>query len=259
NTQIQDSDNKRNALYSSLSIYGSNNNKQQLAKDNTGNIIRLNNSNFMTSNCNSMGIMGGRNDNNYFLYNQVCKNEEDNFVKIDKTRDDLILKIRNSNLHSFQTEQEYANVEYLKKLLKSEKEKNFKLELEYDELKQKYSMLKKKKKETEEEEEEEEGSEMFKDIGASNNYSQNIDKQIYKSKSFIKLEEKKLEKSSKNISEENIKLLKKKEINDQNKKDIENDMVQIKMKKKEIETENEEINKAQKEIEFKNEEIDKAQ
>ncbi|SCM25311.1 conserved Plasmodium protein, unknown function [Plasmodium chabaudi chabaudi] len=253
NMHIQESENKRNALYSSLSIYGSNNNKEQLAKDNAGNIIRLSNPNFMAGNCNSIGMMGGRNDSNYFLYNKSCKNEEDNFVKIDRTKDDLILKIRNSNLHSFQNDQEETNVEYLKKLLKSEKEKNFKLELEYDELKQKYTILKKKKKKDAEEEDNSDS--------ASNNYSQSIDKKLYKqiceSKSFIKLEEMKLEESSKNIAEENIKLLQKKEMNDQTKKDIENDIASIEVKKKEIETQNEEINKAKKEIEEELSALDK--
>ncbi|CAD2099135.1 conserved Plasmodium protein, unknown function [Plasmodium vinckei brucechwatti] len=254
NMHIQESENKRNALYSSLSIYGSPNNKEQLAKDNAGNIIRLSNANFMTGNCNNMGMIGGRNDSSYFLYNKSCKNEEDNFTKIDRTRDDLILKIRNSNLNSFQNEQEDTNVEYLKKLLKSEKEKNFKLELEYDELKQKYTILKKKKKKEETEEEDNSDS-------ASNNYSQSIDKKLYKqiceSKSFIKLEEKKLEESFKSIAEENIKLLKKKEINDQNKKEIENDIAHIEVKKKEIESQNDEINKSKKEIEEELSALDK--
>ncbi|CAD2110211.1 conserved Plasmodium protein, unknown function [Plasmodium vinckei] len=254
NMHIQESENKRNALYSSLSIYGSPNNKEQLAKDNAGNIIRLSNANFMSGNCNNIGIMGGRNDSSYFLYNKSCKNEEDNYVKIDRTRDDVILKIRNSNLNSFQNEQEDTNVEYLKKLLKSEKEKNFKLELEYDELKQKYTILKKKKKKEETEEEDNSDS-------ASNNYSQSIDKKLYKqiceSKSFIKLEERKLEESSKSIAEESIKLLKKKEINDQNKKEIENDIAHIEVKKKEIETQNEEINKSMKEIEEELSALDK--
>ncbi|KMZ80153.1 hypothetical protein PVIIG_01933 [Plasmodium vivax India VII] len=163
-------------------------------------------------------------------------------AKIDGMGNDLALKVKNAS------EQEDA-VNYLKGVVKAEKEKNIKLELQYDELKQKYDLLKKKREE-----------DVSKEVNMSKSNADEEDnffKKFYQSQSFIKLEEKKLEDSSKRIIDENVRLTRMKEMNENSKREIEKDMLDMEVKRKEIEKDKDDMEIKKKEIELANEEISK--
>ncbi|EUD68342.1 hypothetical protein C922_01362 [Plasmodium inui San Antonio 1] len=170
-------------------------------------------------------------------------------ARIDSLANNLALKVKNASMFQNLGDQEDA-VDYLKGVVKSEKEKNIKLELQYDELKQKYDLLKKKREE-----------DVSKEVNMSKSTpdeEDNFFKKFYHSQSsFIKLEEKKLEDSSKRIVDESLRLTRMKEMNESRKREIEKDMHDIEVKRKEIEKDKDDIEIKKKEIELANEEISK--
>ncbi|KJP87521.1 hypothetical protein AK88_02825 [Plasmodium fragile] len=179
---------------------------------------------------------------------QQFEGGRNDMTKMDGMGNDLSLKVKNASIFQNVSEQEDA-VEYLKGMVKSEKEKNIKLELQYDELKQKYDLLKKKREE-----------DITKEINMSKSSADEEDnffKKFYQSQSFIKLEEKKLEDSSKRIVDENVKLTRMKEMNEDSKREIEKDMCDIQVKRGEIEKEKGDIENKKKEIELAKEEVSK--
>ncbi|ANQ08521.1 Uncharacterized protein PCOAH_00029430 [Plasmodium coatneyi] len=168
--------------------------------------------------------------------------------KIDTMGNNLPLKVKNASILQNINEQEDA-VDYLKGIVKSEKEKNIKLELQYDELKQKYDLLKKKREE-----------DITKEVNMSKSIADEEDnffKKFYQSQSFIKLEEKKLEDSSKRIVDENVRLTRMKEMNENSKREIEKDMNDIEVRRKEIEKDKGDVEIQKKEIELAKEEMNK--
>eukprot|EP00366_Plasmodium_knowlesi_P002095 XP_002259592.1 hypothetical protein, conserved in Plasmodium species [Plasmodium knowlesi strain H] len=168
--------------------------------------------------------------------------------KMDTIGNDLLLKVKNASIIQNASDHDDA-VDYLKGIVKSEKEKNIKLELQYDELKQKYDLLKKKREQ-----------DITKEVNMSKSIADEEDnffKKFYQSQSFIKLEEKKLEDSSKKIVDENVRLTRMKEMNENSKRQIENDVHDMEIKRKEIEKDKDDMEIKKKEIELAKEEMNK--
>ncbi|KYO02415.1 hypothetical protein PGSY75_0521900 [Plasmodium gaboni] len=166
-------------------------------------------------------------------------------LKIDRLNNDLVLKLNKSSIFQNTNDENINVIEYLKTLIKNEKEKYVKLEILYDEIKQKYDLLQKKR----------EDDIYYKQSHISNNNKiqeeENLSffEKLYRSQSIIKYEEQKLEDSSKKIVEENLKISKMKEINEQNKKDLEIEKELIKKENDEIVNENELLIKKKKDME----------
>ncbi|ETW50739.1 hypothetical protein PFMALIP_01187 [Plasmodium falciparum MaliPS096_E11] len=166
-------------------------------------------------------------------------------LKIDRLNNDLVLKLNKSSIFQNTNDENINVIEYLKTLVKNEKEKYVKLEFLYDEIKQKYDLLQKKR----------EDDIYYKQSHISNNNKiheeENLSffEKLYKSQSIVKYEEQKLEDSSKKIIEESLKLSKIKEINEQNKKDLEIEKELIKKENEEIINENELLIKKKKDME----------
>ncbi|SBT71656.1 conserved Plasmodium protein, unknown function [Plasmodium malariae] len=249
NTLMHTSDNKRTSLYSTLSFYNSRNRKgsHNISGSNNRSSYNINSNNGSGNNIcsNNTTYDTGEDRGSCFHLNSLHNNEhvKNELLKIEGIGDDLVLKVKKSNIFQNCSEQE-DTLEYLKSVIKSEKEKNIKLELQYDELKQKYSLLKKKREE-----------DILNEVHLSHDSFGNEDNfynKFYRSKSILKLEEKKLGDCSQQIVDESVRLHKIKQINEQNKKELENDMNDIETKKKEIELEQELIKMKKKDLEQEN-------
>ncbi|SBT77451.1 conserved Plasmodium protein, unknown function [Plasmodium ovale] len=189
-------------------------------------------------------------DRSGYHHLSTINNEENGkkeFFKMEGINSESLIKTNNSSTFRSPNEEE-GTVEYLKGVIKNEKEKNVKLELQYDELKQKYTLLLKKR----EEDSLRETNISLNTLDDENNFY----KKFYKSQSLIKMEEKRLEDSSKKIADENKKLDEIKVINEQSRKEIENDINNMETKKKEIEEEKRILEWDKKEIEVEKSMLD---